>query len=265
MNTSITADIGREYEKINRLFGKAMADYKMINEGDKVMVAVSGGKDSLCLLHFMLELQKKAPISFEILAVNVDQGQPGFPKETLPNLFERWEVPYHVEYQDTYSVVLDKTKPGKSYCSICSRMRRGILYRLAEEHGCNKVALGHHRDDVLETFLMNAFFSGQLAGMPANYKVEAGHCHVIRPFYSVPEELIASFVAQQDWPIIPCSLCGSQEGLKRQELKGLLADLQSKYPELKGTLFGALHHPDPRFLYDQSLWENELPEIAKKV
>lgn len=251
--------------KINRAFGKAIGDFNMIEEGDKIMVAVSGGKDSLCLLNYMMSYQKKAPINFEILAVNVDQGQPGFPKETLPNMFEEWDVPYHVEFQDTYSVVLEKTKPGKSYCSICSRMRRGILYRLAQERGCNKIALGHHQDDVLETFLMNAFFSGQLAGMPAIYEIESGTCQVIRPLYAVAEETIQTYVSGQDWPIVPCTLCGSQDGMKRQEIKQLLSDLKAKYPDLKSTLFGSLHHPDPRFLFDKELWNGDIPSIKQTV
>ncbi len=260
-----TSEIIAAGHKINRAFGKAIGEFGMIREGDKILVAVSGGKDSLCLLHFMQAYQKKAPVNFEILAVNVDQGQPGFPKETLPKLFEDWKVPYHVEFQDTYSVVLEKTKPGKSYCSICSRMRRGILYRVAQENGCNKIALGHHQDDVLETFLMNAFFSGQLAGMPAIYEIEKGTIQVIRPLYAVPEETIATYVHGQDWPIVPCSLCGSQEGMKRQEIKQLLGDLKQKYPDLKSTLFGSLHHPDPRFLFDRELWEGEVPTIKQTV
>lgn len=249
------------WNKINRGFGRAISEMKMINEGDKILVAVSGGKDSLCMLHFFKEFQQKSPVNFEILATNVDQGQPGFPPEILPNLFQAWHVPYHIETKDTYSIVLDKTKEGKSYCSMCSRLRRGILYRIAKENGCNKLALGHHRDDLLETFLMNAMYSGQLAAMPPHYYSEKEAISVIRPLYTVAEETIEAFVNIQKWPIIPCSLCGSQEGLKRNEVKALLKNLSEKNPEMRSTLFGALHHADPRFLLNKEQWETDIPVV----
>ncbi|MEO1051294.1 MAG: tRNA 2-thiocytidine(32) synthetase TtcA [Bacteroidota bacterium] len=257
-------DVENATNKINREMGKAIVEFKMIEEGDKILIAVSGGKDSLCMLHFLMAFQKKAPINFELLAVNVDQKQPGFPEHILPNLFTEWGVPYHIEAKDTYSIVLNKTKPGKSFCSLCSRLRRGILYGIAREHGCNKIALGHHQDDLLETFMMNAFFSGQLASMPAHYRIEKEDLSVIRPLYAVPEETISTFVSAQDWPIIPCNLCGSQEGLKRNEVKHLLSTLHQKHPKLKSTLFGALHHPDPRFLFNKDLWGGDIPSIKKQ-
>jgi tRNA 2-thiocytidine biosynthesis protein TtcA len=168
----IVSDIPSLDQKINRAIGKAIARFDMIHEGDKLLVAVSGGKDSLAMLHYLKQFRKKAPVSFEYIAVNVDQKQPGFDEQHMPNLFESWEVPYEIVEQDTYSVVLDKTPAGKSYCSVCSRLRRGILYETAKKLGCNKVALGHHMDDVMETFLLNMFFSGKLAAMPARYQTD---------------------------------------------------------------------------------------------
>ncbi len=233
----------------------------MIASGDKILVAISGGKDSLCMLYFLKEFQKKAPINFEILAVNVDQKQPGFPVEVLPRLFEEWEIGYEIVEQDTYRVVVEKTIPGKSYCSLCSRLRRGILYDSARKFGCNKIALGHHREDVLETFMMNLFFSGQLGSMPANYQIKTEDLYVIRPLFSVQEDWIVDFVQAQEWPIIPCNLCGSQEHLKRQKMKELLIELQQQYPKLKETAFRSLHNLKPKFLFNQKLWETEIPKI----
>ena len=233
----------------------------MIASGDKILVAISGGKDSLCMLYFLKEFQKKAPINFEILAVNVDQKQPEFPVEVLPRLFEEWEIGYEIVEQDTYRVVVEKTIPGKSYCSLCSRLRRGILYDSARKFGCNKIALGHHREDVLETFMMNLFFSGQLGSMPANYQIKTEDLYVIRPLFSVQEDWIVDFVRAQEWPIIPCNLCGSQEHLKRQKMKELLIELQQQYPKLKETAFRSLHNLKPKFLFNQKLWETEIPKI----
>lgn len=249
------------YQKINRAIGQSVTDFKMIAPGDKILVAISGGKDSLCMLHFLKEFQKKVLIDFEILAVNVDQKQPGFPTEILPKLFKEWNVPYEIVEQDTYRVVAEKTLPGKSYCSLCSRLRRGTLYDSARNFGCNKIALGHHREDVLETFMMNLFFSGQLGSMTAHYQIQAEGLQVIRPLFSVYEDWIADFVQAQGWPIIACNLCGSQEYLKRREMKELLNQLQEQYPKLKETAFRSLHNPKPKFLFDQKSWETEIPKI----
>lgn len=239
--------------KINRLIGKAINQYHMIEEGDKIMVAVSGGKDSLCMLHFLKDFQQKAPVHFEILAVNVDQKQPGHPEDVLPKLFTEWNVPYEIIEQDTYSVVKEKTPFGKSYCSLCSRMRRGILYDKARKFGCNKLALGHHMDDVLETFLLNTFFSGQISTMPPNYLIEAGDLHVIRPLYQIKESLIAEYVTAQQWPIVPCNLCGSQDNMRRQDMKKLINDFSEKYPEMRESAFKALHNVAPNLLPDEKL------------
>lgn len=247
------------HKKINAHIGKAIADFKMIEEGDKLLVAVSGGKDSLCLLHFIKAFQKKAPINFEFIAVNIDQGQPNFPDQILPELFQQWEVPHHIEYRDTYSIVIDKIKDNKTYCSLCSRLRRGVLYDLATKMNCNKIALGHHLDDLLETFLMNAFYSGQLASMAPHYQTDKEGINVIRPLYSLEEKTIAEYVQLQGWPIVPCNLCGAQDGMKRQFVKHLLGDLQKGNPQIKASLLNALKNPDPEFLLKPELWKGELP------
>ncbi len=239
--------------------GKAIADFKMIKEDDKIMVAVSGGKDSLCLLHFLKIFQQKAPIKFEILAVNLDQGQPGFPSHILPALFKDWGVPHHIEYRDTYSVVVEKIKGSNTYCSLCSRLRRGVLYDLAKKMGCNKVALGHHLDDLIETFLMNAFYSGQLASMAPHYQTDKENINVIRPLYSLEEKWMDSYATYMEWPIVPCNLCGSQDGMKRQEVKQLMTTLQKTNPQIKSSILNALKNPDPNFLLKPELWGQEIP------
>lgn len=247
------------HSKINTEIGKAIADFNMIEEGDKILIGVSGGKDSLCLLHFLIEFQKKAPIHFDILAVNLDQGQPGFPDHILPELFKNWEVPFHIEYRDTYSIVVDKVKNGKSYCSLCSRLRRGILYDLADKFGCNKIALGHHLDDLIETLLMNAFYSGQLASMVPHYKTNKKGIHVIRPLYTVEETHIINYTGLMQWPIVPCTLCSSQDGLKRHYVKALIKNLQKDNPQIKSSLLNAIRNPDPNFLLKSELWNGVIP------
>ncbi len=253
----VVRDLGREIE---REIGRAIGEFGLLAEGDRVLVAVSGGKDSLCLLHFLQRFARIAPVRFELLAVNVDQGQPGFPAHVLPQLFGQWGAEFHIEKQDTYSIVLEKTPEGGTYCALCSRLRRGILYRLAREHGCNKVALGHHREDLLATFLMNALFSGKLATMPPIYTIEEGDLQVIRPLYAVPEADLAAFAAGMEWPIVPCNLCGSQEGLKRAAMMDLLRDLETKHPNVRRTLLGALRHPHPNMLLDPLLWSGAAAE-----
>ncbi|MCB1167955.1 MAG: tRNA 2-thiocytidine(32) synthetase TtcA, partial [Leptospiraceae bacterium] len=193
---------------MNRSVGKAIHDFDLIHDGDRILVAMSGGKDSLFLLHILLEFQKKAPISFELFPVHLDQGQPGHEPAALENIVESWGLPLHIEYQDTYSTVLELTPEGKTYCAVCSRLRRGILYRLARDHGCNRIALGHHREDLVATFLMNAFFNGKLGSMPPVYRIEEGDLHVIRPLALVSEDDIKEYVTMQGWTVLPCNLCG---------------------------------------------------------
>lgn len=252
-------DEKKVFNKINKEIGKAIAEFSMIEAGDKVMVAVSGGKDSLCLLHFLKIFQQKAPIDFEIIAVNLDQGQPGFPDHILPELFQKWEVPHHIEKRDTYSIVVEKIKGSNTYCSLCSRLRRGVLYDLATKMNCNKIALGHHLDDLIETFLMNAFYSGQLASMAPHYRTDKENINVIRPLYALEEKFLASFAEMHQWPIVPCNLCGSQDGMKRQLVKKLLIDLQKDNPQIKASLLNAMKNPDPDFLLKPELWSGKIP------
>lgn len=247
------------YAKINKEIGKAIADFHMIEDGDRIMVVVSGGKDSLCMLHFLTHFQKKAPVHFDLLAVNLDQGQPGFPDHILPALFEEWQVPYHIEKRDTYSVVVEKIKGSNTYCSLCSRLRRGVLYDLAAKMGYNKIALGHHMDDLIETFLMNAFYSGQLASMAPHYATDKENIHIIRPLYALEEKYLAEYATMQQWPIVPCNLCGSQDGMKRQYVKDLLTRLQQDNPQIKASLLNSLKNPDPNFLLDPKLWNGPIP------
>lgn len=249
--------------KINRAIGKAIARFDLIADGDRILVAVSGGKDSLCMLYYLQAYQRKAPVNFDILAVNVDQKQPGFDVDHMPRLFQSWEVPYQIVEQDTYSVVLDKTPVGKSYCSVCSRLRRGILYETARKFNCNKVALGHHMDDVLETFLLNTFFSGKLASMPARYQTDKDGIEVIRPLFYVREEWVSALSQELNWPIMPCNLCGSQENMQRQAMKDLLSTLHRKYPKLKETAMASLHNVDVDFLYDDRHWTLPVPHSEK--
>lgn len=251
----LDAPPGYFFQRINRQFGQAVMEYGLISAGDRILVAVSGGKDSLTLLHFLILFRKKAPVDFELLAVNLDQGQPDFPADILPRIFTDWGVEYHVERQDTYSLVRERIKPGKTPCSLCSRLRRGVLYTMARNRGCNKIALGHHRDDLIQTFLMNAFFSGKIGAMPPIYTVAEGDLRVIRPLYSVPEEWIRRFVARRGWPLIPCNVCGAGES-RRHEMDELLDRLGSRYSGIRESLFGALRHPHVNQLLDRNLWSD---------
>lgn len=209
-------------KKLCRLVGQAITDFGMIADGDKVMISLSGGKDSYTMLDILLKLRERAPISFDLVAVNLDQKQPNFPEEILPNYLRKLNIPFHIEEQDTYSIVKRVIPEGKTTCGLCSRLRRGILYRVADELGASKIALGHHRDDILETLLLNMFYAGKLKAMPPKLRSDDGKHIVIRPLAYVPEKLIQRYADSMQFPIIPCDLCGSQPNLQRAAMKKML-------------------------------------------
>ena len=242
-------------KKLCRLVGQAIGDFGMIEDGDKVMACVSGGKDSYAMLDILLKLRERAPIHFEIVAVNLDQKQPNFPAEILPNYLKSLGVPYHIEEQDTYGIVKRVVPEGKTTCGLCSRLRRGILYRVADELGATKIALGHHRDDILETLFMNMFHGGKLKGMPPKLKSDDGKHIVIRPLAYVPERHLERYAQQMAFPIIPCNLCGSQENLQRNAMKALLREWEKKYPGRVESLFSSLQNVVPSHLMDGEVFD----------
>ncbi len=243
-------DINKLEKRLCRQVGQAIIDFNMIEEGDRVMVCVSGGKDSFGLLDILLKLQKRAPINFEIIAVNLDQKQPGFPAHILPEYLAKLDIEYHIETQDTYSIVKKVVAEGKTMCSLCSRLRRGILYRVADELKITKIALGHHRDDMLHTFFLNMFFAGKLKGMPPKLVSDDGGHIVIRPLANVAEKDLIRWAEHRQFPIIPCSLCGSQENLQRQEIKRMVNQWERQYPGRTETMFTALQNVVPSHLMD---------------
>ncbi len=236
-----------------RAAAEAVADFDLISEGDRILVAVSGGKDSYTLLHVLMRMRERAPIDFDLIAVNLDQGQPGFPAEVLRVYLEGVGVPFRMLKQDTYSIVQRLVPPGKSTCSVCSRLRRGILYNTAVELGCNKIALGHHRDDLIETLLLSALYSGALKSMPPKLRSDDGRNVVIRPLCYAAEEDIAAFAEEMKFPIIPCDLCGSQPNLRRKRVKRLIAELSAEHRSVKGNLLNALRKVVPSHLLDRRL------------
>jgi tRNA 2-thiocytidine biosynthesis protein TtcA len=255
-------DSRKDEFKLNRLqkilradVGRAIADYNMIQDGDFIMVCMSGGKDSYTMLDILLNLQKHAPIKFGIKAVNMDQKQPGFPEHVLPEYFRSIGVDYHVIEQDTYSIVVDKTEPGKTYCGLCSRLRRGNLYGYAEKIGATKIALGHHRNDLMETLFLNMFFGGKLKAMPPKLLSDDGRHVVIRPLAYCKESDIARYAKLRDFPIIPCNLCGSQENMQRKEIKAMLNEWEHKHPGRLDVMFKSLLNVAPSHLGDTSLFD----------
>src|SRR5918995_2009339 len=232
------------------LVGKAIGDFGMIAEGDRVMVCVSGGKDSYTLLDILLSLQRSAPVHFDLLAVNLDQKQPDFPAHVLPEYLESLGVPYKIIEQDTYSVVKRVIPEGKTMCGLCSRLRRGALYRFAGENGITKIALGHHRDDIVETLFLNMFFGGKLKAMPPKLRSEDGRHIVIRPLAYVAEQDIEKFARAREFPLIPCSLCGSQENMQRMEIKKMLREWEQQHPGRTESIFSSLRNVVPSHLAD---------------
>lgn len=241
---------------------KASQDFHLIEPNDRIMVCMSGGKDSYAMLHLLQIIQKKSPFPFEIIAVNLDQGHPGFDGTILERYFAKVGVQFKMLTKDTHSIVKEKIPVGKAYCSLCSRLRRGILYTAAQELGCNKLALGHHRDDILQTLMLNLLYSGQLKGMPIRLHADNGKNVVIRPLAYCAEEDIETLRDEQAFPIIPCNLCGSQENLKRQKIKRLINELHAENPHVKGNMFNALRNVKPSHLLDPSLFDI-LTESAK--
>jgi len=241
-------------KKLHRELGRAIADFNMIEAGDRVMVCVSGGKDSHALLDLLISMRERAPVPFDLIAVNLDQKQPGFPEHVLPEYLRSRGVPFHIENQDTYSIVKKLVPEGQTMCSLCSRLRRGILYRVASELGATKIALGHHRDDMVVTLLMNMFFGGRLKGMPAKLASDDGRHVVIRPLAYVAETDLERWAAHRQFPIIPCTLCGSQNDLQRVQIRAMVREWERQYPGRTDNMLRAMGHVVRSHLMDPKLY-----------
>lgn len=247
-------NLNKLQKRLRRFTGQAIADFNMIEEGDRIMVCLSGGKDSYTLLDILQNLQRSAPVNFELFAINLDQKQPGFPEHILPEYLESLGIEYKIVEEDTYSIVKDKIPEGKTTCSLCSRLRRGILYRTAKEMGATKIALGHHRDDMIETMFLNMFYGGKLKGMPAKLLSDDGQHMVIRPLAYCKEKDIVKYAEAKEFPIIPCNLCGSQENLQRKHIKAMLNEWDKTHPGRVETIFTSMQNVVPSHLADPSIF-----------
>ena len=261
----LTAEAQKLQTRLCRRVGQAVADFNMIEKGDKVMVCLSGGKDSYGLLDILLSLQSRAPFQYEIIAVNLDQKQPGFPEHILPDYLTKRGVPFHIEAHDTYSVVKRLIPEGETTCSLCSRLRRGILYGMADRLGATKIALGHHRDDIIESFILNIFFGGKLRTMPPKLLSEDGQHIVIRPLAYVKESDLMLYSKLRNFPIIPCNLCGSQENLKRNEVKALLQEWERQFPGCADSIAASLSNVLPGHLLDRKLFDFTALQLRHKT
>ena len=248
-------EAGKLEKRLCRLVGEAIGDYDMIEAGDRVMVCLSGGKDSYGLLDVLMKLRERAPLSFELVAVNLDQRHPGYPEQVLPEYLESLGIPFRIETQDTYSVVKRVVPEGQTMCSLCSRLRRGVLYRVARELGATKIALGHHRDDILETFFLNLFFGGKMKAMSPKLRSDDGRHVVIRPLAYVAESDLEEYARVKSFPIIPCDLCGSQPTLQRKQVKQMLREWEKRHPGRVDSMFRALSSLVPSHLMDRSLFD----------
>ncbi len=248
--------------RLTRALARAVTDFGMLEDGDRVMVCVSGGKDSYTMLHLLRELSRRAPVRFELVVVNVDQGHPGYPADRLRSYMRDEAYDFHMIEEDTYSIVTEKIPEGKTYCSLCSRLRRGILYGAAKRLGCTKIALGHHREDILQTLLLNLFFAGQLGAMPPKLVAQEGHV-VIRPLAYCAEADVAAYAKEKAFPILPCDLCGSQDDLQRKIVGAMLDDLEEKHPGIKNVMLAATQNVRPTHLLDKGLWKKLGLEAAR--
>lgn len=259
------SELTKLHKRLRRHVGKAIEDFTMVEQGDRIMVCLSGGKDSYTLLDILMALQKSAPIEFEVIAVNMDQKQPGFPEHVLPEYLESLGIEYYVVNKDTYSIVKEKVPEGKTTCALCSRLRRGTLYGFAEEIGATKIALGHHRDDIIETLFLNMFYNGKMKAMPPKLLSDDKRNIVIRPLAYVSEADIIKYAEAMKFPIIPCNLCGSQENLQRQHIKQMLQSWQEEQPERMSNIFKAMGNISPSQLADRELFDFSQFDIDRSL